>query len=80
MPRRASNGTKRSREAFETCLEKLPPNRRELVLTAYAKGTRMDELAARRGQTAMSLYKILHRTRQALLDCVRRALTTEDLT
>jgi RNA polymerase sigma-70 factor (ECF subfamily) len=68
------------REALETCLEKLPPTQRELVLTAYAKGTRMDELAAKRGQTAMSLYKILHRTRQALLDCVRRALATEDFT
>ena len=50
----------------------------ELVLSAYAKGTRMDELAAQRGRTAMSLYKLLHRTRQMLLECVRRAIARED--
>src|ERR1700761_222206 len=59
------------REALESCLQKLPAAQRELVLAAYTKGRRMDELAAERGQSAMSLYKILHRTRQALLECVR---------
>ncbi len=67
------------REALEACLQKLKPAQRELVLCAYAKGTRMDELAAQRGQTAMSLYKVLHRIRQALLECVRRQLSTEGL-
>ena len=62
------------REALEACLQKLPETRRSLVLAAYAKGTRMDELAAQRGQTAMSLYKLLHRIRQVLLDCVRRTM------
>lgn len=68
------------REALETCLQKLPERQRELVLSAYAKGTRMDELAAQRGQTAMSLYKLLHRIRQALLECVRRTIAREELT
>ena len=67
------------REALEACLQKLPPAQRELVLTAYAKGTRMDELAAQRGQTPMSLYKVLHRVRQSLLECVRRQLAMEGL-
>ena len=67
------------REALETCLQKLPEPQRELVLLVYAKGTRMDELAAQRGQTAMSLYKLLHRLRQALLECVRRAIAQEEL-
>jgi len=67
------------REALETCLQRLPVRQRELVLTAYAKGTRMDELAAQRGQTPMSLYKLLHRIRQALLECVRRTLAQEEL-
>ena len=68
------------REALETCLQKLPEARRALVLAAYAKGTRMDELATQRGQTAMSLYKLLHRIRQVLLECVRRQLRLEGLT
>ncbi len=66
------------REALESCLQKLPASQRELVLTAYTKGTRMDDLAGRRGQTPMSLYKLLHRIRQSLLDCVERTLAREE--
>ena len=66
------------REALEHCLEKLPQVQRELVITAYTKGTRMDDLAAERAETAMALYKKLHRIRQALLECVQRNLTQEE--
>ena len=66
------------REALEQCLQKLPRSQHELVLTAYTKGTRIDDLATRRGQTPMALYKLLHRIRQALLDCVERTLATEE--
>ena len=66
------------REALETCLQKLPAHQRELVLSAYTEGTRMDELAAQRERTAMSLYKFLHRIRQSLLECVRRTVAREE--
>ena len=66
------------REALESCLQKLPATQRELVLTAYTKGTRMVDLATRRGQTPMALYKLLHRIRQALLECMRRTLAQEE--
>ncbi|QOV87629.1 sigma-70 family RNA polymerase sigma factor [Humisphaera borealis] len=62
------------REALQECLNKLPAAQRQLVLTAYTKGTRIDDLATRRGQTPMSLYKVLHRIRQALLECVQRTV------
>lgn len=65
------------REALDFCLQKLPPPQRDLILAAYEKGTRIDELAEARGETAMSLYKKLQRLRQALLECVRRAITQE---
>ena len=65
-------------EALEHCLQKLSITQRELVLTAYTKGTRMDDLAARRGQTPMALYKWLHRIRLALLDCIERTLSKEE--
>jgi RNA polymerase sigma-70 factor (ECF subfamily) len=68
------------REALEVCLQKLPAARREMVLAAYTKGTRMDDLATERGQTPMSFYKLLHRIRRALLECVRRTLTQEEIT
>ena len=67
------------REALESCLQKLPATQREMVLSAYTKGTRMDALAERRGQTPMSLYKLLHRIRQALQECVRKTIAKEEL-
>ncbi|MFN0075574.1 MAG: sigma-70 family RNA polymerase sigma factor [Prosthecobacter sp.] len=70
-------GVMTRREVLEGCLQKLPTAQRELALSAYTKGTRMDDLAARRGQTPMSLYKLLHRIRLALLDCVERTLAEE---
>ena len=68
------------REALDQCLQKLPEAQRQMVLAAYTKGTRMDELAAGRGQTPMSLYKMLQRIRQALLECVRRTISQEEHT
>jgi RNA polymerase sigma-70 factor (ECF subfamily) len=69
----------RQREALEHCLKKLPDAQRELVLAAYTKGNRMDELAHQRAQTPMSLYKILHRTRLKLLECIQRSFNRENL-
>jgi RNA polymerase sigma-70 factor (ECF subfamily) len=65
------------REALDGCLQKLSGTHRELVLSAYTKGTRIDELATLRGQTPMALYKLLHRIRQTLLECVERNLAEE---
>jgi len=65
------------RAALEHCLNKLSVTQRQLVLTAYTQGTRIDDLATRRGQTPMALYKVLHRIRQALLACVQRTVAKE---
>lgn len=65
------------RAALELCLEKLPVAHREVVLAAYEPGVRIDELAQRRGQSAMALYKLLHRIRMALMDCVSRTMQSE---
>lgn len=67
------------RDALETCLQKLAEPQRALVLAAYTKGIRMDELAAGRGQTAMSLYRALYRIRQSLLECVGKTIIRENL-
>ena len=67
------------REALRLCLEKLPPDQRQLVGSAYASGSRIDDLAARMGRTAMALYKQLHRIRLALIECTRRVLAKEEL-
>jgi RNA polymerase sigma-70 factor (ECF subfamily) len=67
------------REALEACLQKLPEPQREMVLTAYTRETRIQDLAHTRGETPMALYKKLHRIRQLLLECVRRTLSQEGL-
>ena len=68
------------REALEECLLKLAEPQRQLVLSAYSKGTRIDQLAKQRGQTPMALYKVLHRIRRTLLDCVERRLVQKEHT
>jgi len=65
------------REALEGCLNKLPSRHRTLLLAAYAGETRIQELAARAGRSVTAFYQWLHRTRLALLRCVRRALAME---
>jgi RNA polymerase sigma-70 factor, ECF subfamily len=65
------------REALERCLQKLPEAQRAIVSAAYERGARIDDLAARLGRTAMSLYKLLHRVRLALIECTQRELARE---
>jgi len=67
------------RDALERCLAKLGSPQRMLVLDAYAPGARIDRLAVERGQTAMALYKVLHRLRLALVTCTRRDLAKQGI-
>jgi len=67
------------REALEMCLEKLPLDQRNLVNAAYAPGTRIDQLAARTGRTAMAFYKTLHRIRLVLTECTRKVIVQKGL-
>lgn len=64
-------------EALDECLMKLPDEQRELVLNAYTKGTRIDQLAQRMGRTPMSLYKKLQKIRKILLVCVQQTMAKE---
>lgn len=60
--------------ALESCLSGLPERQRALVESAYAPGSRIDELARAAGRTAMALYKQLHRIRLSLAECVAKRL------
>jgi RNA polymerase sigma-70 factor (ECF subfamily) len=66
-------------EALEECLQKLPPQQREIVLSAYMKDGRIQDLAQSQRETPMALYKKLHRIRHLLLECVRQTLAREKL-
>jgi RNA polymerase sigma-70 factor (ECF subfamily) len=74
---RSNERLRGQQEALERCLDKLPDERRQLVLSAYAPGTSIEKLAGQRGQTPMALYKVLHRIRLALMECTRRTMAQE---
>ena len=64
----------RQLRALDQCIEKLPRERRELALAAYAKDTTIRELAAQLKRTEGSLYQLLARIRKELHRCMERAL------
>jgi RNA polymerase sigma-70 factor (ECF subfamily) len=68
----------REERALEQCLKKLPQAQRSLIETVYVGGARIDEMARAAGRTPMALYKMLHRTRMALADCIRMSLESEE--
>ncbi len=65
----------RQLRALDHCIEKLPRERRELALTAYAKDTKIRDLAAQLKRTEGSLYQLLSRIRKELHRCMDRSLT-----
>ena len=67
------------RNVLEQCVAKLPHDQRDLVRTAYEPGVKMNDLADKRGWTAMALYKKLHRIRIQLIECVRREQALEEI-
>ena len=64
-------------KALKICLAKLPPKHSALVREAYDKDLKIKEIAEREGRTPMSVYKVLHRARMALTDCVKETLEAE---
>ena len=64
----------RQLQALDRCIEKLPRERRELALAAYAKDTTIREIAAQLKRTEGSLYQLLARIRKDLHRCMEQAL------
>jgi RNA polymerase sigma-70 factor (ECF subfamily) len=62
---------------LERCLQKLPENRRELLLHAYSPGCTTRAAAQRLGKSEDSLYQLLRRLRLELKRCVEQGLTEE---
>jgi RNA polymerase sigma-70 factor, ECF subfamily len=65
------------RDALAGCVEKLAARDRELITCRFAEGATTESTAARVGRSAEAVYKALARIRQALFDCVTRALARE---
>jgi RNA polymerase sigma-70 factor, ECF subfamily len=62
------------RVALPGCMERLPPNDRELVEQRYAGQETILELARRTGRPANTLYKALERIRGALMKCIEETV------
>lgn len=62
---------------LELCLEKLPSERRELLLHAYSPGCTTRAVAERLGRSEDSLYQLLRRLRLELKQCVELGLAEE---
>ena len=63
--------------ALDQCIAKLPRERSELALAAYAKDTTIRELASQLERTEGSLYQLLARVRNELRRCMVRELEEE---
>ncbi len=63
--------------ALESCLKKIPEDRRSLVLEAYSARNKPQEIAKRRGGTLNGFYQWLHRIRLTLLKCVKQTLAAQ---
>ncbi len=62
---------------LDGCLQKLPSERRALVMTAYESGNKTTDLAGKLGKTVDGLYQLLRRIRLELKECVDRELAQE---
>ena len=71
---------KSQQAALDQCIRKLPENQRRLIMSAYAPGRSIKELAEQAGKSATSVYKKVNRIRTALLECVNTTLNREGLT
>jgi RNA polymerase sigma-70 factor (ECF subfamily) len=65
------------RAALDGCIEKLCSRDRDLLARRFAEGATTQSTAAQVGRSADAVYKALARIRQALFDCVSRALAKE---
>jgi RNA polymerase sigma-70 factor, ECF subfamily len=69
--------TEAQMRALESCLQKLPEDRRKLVLGCYGPGVSIKDIAARTGRSEDGLYQLLRRIRLELLRCVESVLKNE---
>lgn len=65
-------------QALRECLEKVPPDGRELIHIRYAEGRSIGEMATRTKTNVDTLRWRMYRLRQALRECVERRLRQEE--
>lgn len=66
--------------ALMACLNKLPDDRRQLILAPYSHTGAVKEIAARSARSPNSLYKLLQRLRARLMRCIETELNSDPVT
>ncbi|NNE01399.1 MAG: sigma-70 family RNA polymerase sigma factor [Pirellulaceae bacterium] len=66
------------RRHLETCLEKLPPEKRSILLRVHAPGVVMRDVALQTGRSEQAFYKVIQRLRTSLMQCVSKSLAAEN--
>ncbi|MCA9233902.1 MAG: sigma-70 family RNA polymerase sigma factor [Planctomycetales bacterium] len=74
----ADAGDEERLDALKHCLTKLKDADRSLVQRCYGDDQQIADVAAQEGKSAGSLYAALHRIRRALMECVKRTLSSDD--
>lgn len=60
------------------CIDRLPDKDREVVLLRYESDCSTQQIADRTERSVKAVYECLRRTRNRLLECIRRSLAAED--
>ncbi|QDU77457.1 RNA polymerase sigma factor [Bremerella volcania] len=63
--------------ALEGCLDKLPPQQRDLLDARYGRGEAVQDIAARQCRTENAMSALFYRVRKSLADCIELALRRE---
>jgi len=67
----------KQRLALETCLQKVAPEERRLLVQAYQADAKIQDVAKTSGRSVGGFYQWLHRMRQMLLECIYRQIAQE---
>lgn len=67
-------GSNAVHDALIVCLESLPPHQRKLIAKRYRDNASLNQLAEQTGKAPNTIAQSLHRTRMALLGCIRNRL------
>jgi RNA polymerase sigma-70 factor, ECF subfamily len=67
------------RRALPDCMEKLPPNDRELIEQRYAGDETILQIAERTGRPSNTLYKALERIRRTLMKCIEEEMANKEI-
>lgn len=65
------------RAALQTCLQQMAPHHRDLLMAPYSRDGEVMRLAEGMGRSVNSLYKLLGRLREKLVQCMEQRLAEE---